>query len=144
MSSLNSSLPPVLKSTYCVSLEISCVVKAVTALYTARLAVLTSKVKASAVSIATEVSPVPGELNEVILNPILFGSDFPTRLSVSEAVPPLAAALDSANERMVLLVVLSTRSTPILTTVGQSLVNVSVIEPSENDALVKVPNPPPP
>ena len=62
---------------------------------------LTSKVKASAVSIATDVSPVPGELKEVILKPILFGSDFPTRLSVSEAVPPLAAAFDKENESMV-------------------------------------------
>ena len=75
---------------------------------------------------------------------ILFGRVMFTNDSVSLPVPPFAAILFIAYVKMVAPVDELTKSIPILTGTGQSLVKPKVNVPFENDALVKVPNPLPP
>ena len=63
------------------------------ALYTSKLADEIANSKLSVVSIATKFVPDPGDVNEVILKPMLFGNVMFTNDSVSLPVPPFAATL---------------------------------------------------
>ena len=72
-----------------------------TALYTSRSAEEMTSSKLSVVSIATRLVPEPGEVSDVILKPMLFGSVMFTNDSVSLPVPPFAAMLFNAYVKMV-------------------------------------------
>ena len=85
----------------------------------------------------------PGLVTEVIFRPKLLGSVFPARELVCVEEPPLAETFKKLNDKIVLLVAVSTRSTPILKGTGQSLVSAKLIVPDAKIALVKFPRLPP-
>lgn len=85
----------------------------------------------------------PGLVTDVIFSPKLLGRVFPERELVCVEVPPLAATFAKLNERIVLFVAVSTKSTPMLSGTGQSLVKAKLMVPEEKVALVKFPKLPP-
>ena len=92
-------------------------------------------------SINTEVEE-PGDVIDVILNPILLGSVLLTSDLELDFVPPFGLTLLSEYETIVLPLVIFTKSTFSETGTGQLLVRSSVSDPLEKVADVKEPNPP--
>ena len=116
--------------------------KGATKLATAMFEVPMPKIRSSVMSMATEPDD-PGLLTDVIFKPIAFVSVFPTNDAVCVELPPFALTFEKLYDNNVVLVAVSTTSTPMLIGTAQLFVKDKSMEPPEKVTLVKLPKLPP-